>query len=156
MVLPGLHFLFDISCCNSSTSCILQSSGDQYGIENQKLKGDSSLDSSNWDECRWYCRTVITLTMIFAGLAGSGILGVSGGGASAVSKLTPNNTIMVRFISPIVADQLGTMLGGLILRCISATVFFILLFAWRVVASAVLFVLGILRIIRRWNMNREF
>jgi hypothetical protein len=142
MVLPGLHFLFDISCCNSSTSCILQSSGDQYGKENQKLKGDSSLDSSNWDECRWYCRTAITLTMIFALLAGSGILGVSGGGASAVSKLTPNNTIMVQSIPPIAADQLGTMLGGIILRCISATVFFTLLFAWRVVASAVLLVLA--------------
>ena len=47
--------------------------------------------------------TAITLTMIFAGLTGSGILGVitSGGGASAVSKLIPNNAIMVQFIPPI-------------------------------------------------------
>lgn len=46
--------------------------------------------------------TAITLTMIFAGLTGSGILGVitSGGGASAVSKLMPNNAIMVQFIPP--------------------------------------------------------
>ena len=49
---------------------------------------------------------------------------------------------MVQFIPPIAADQLGTMLGGIILRCISATVFFTLLFAWRVVASAVLLVLA--------------
>jgi hypothetical protein len=38
MVLPRLHFLYDISCCNSSNSCILQPSGDQYGKENQKVE----------------------------------------------------------------------------------------------------------------------
>jgi hypothetical protein len=46
---------------------------------------------------------------VFAGLIGSGILGVitSGGSASAVSKLTPNNAIMVQFIS------IGVIAGGI-------------------------------------------
>lgn len=61
--------------------------------------------------------TAIILTMIFAGLAGSGILGVitSGSGASAVSKLMPNNTIMVQFIPPIAsfaAILIGVIAGG--------------------------------------------
>jgi hypothetical protein len=44
--------------------------------------------------------TAVAITMICAGLIGSGILGVitSGGSASAVAKLAPNNAIMVRFI----------------------------------------------------------
>jgi hypothetical protein len=43
----------------------------------------------------------MTLTMIFAGLTGSRILGViTSGGASAVGKLMPNNAIMVQFILP--------------------------------------------------------
>ena len=37
MVLPRLHFLYDISYCNSSNSCILQPSGDQYGKENPEF-----------------------------------------------------------------------------------------------------------------------
>lgn len=99
MVLPRLHFLYDISYCNSSNSCILQPSGDQYGKENQRLKAVLAwihLIGMNVGG------TAITLTMIFAGLTGSGILGVitSGGGASAVSKLMPNNAIMVQFIPP--------------------------------------------------------
>ena len=62
--------------------------------------------------------TAITLTMIFAGLSGSGIFGVitSGGGASAVAKLTPNNAIMVQFIPPIAAFagllSIGVIAGG--------------------------------------------
>ena len=62
--------------------------------------------------------TAITLTMIFAGLSGSGIFGVitSGGDASAVAKLTPNNAIMVQFIPPIAAFagllSIGVIAGG--------------------------------------------
>jgi hypothetical protein len=62
--------------------------------------------------------TAITLTMIFAGLAGSGILDVitSGGGVSAVNKLMPNNAIMVQFIPPIASFaailSIGVIAGG--------------------------------------------
>ena len=43
---------------------------------------------------------VITLTMIFAGLIGSGIFSVitSGGSSSAVTKLTSNPAVMIQFI----------------------------------------------------------
>jgi uncharacterized membrane protein len=57
--------------------------------------------------------------MIFAGLIGSGILGVitSGGSTSAVSKLTPNNAIMVQFIPPIASFaailSIGVIAGGI-------------------------------------------
>ena len=63
--------------------------------------------------------TAITLTMIFAGLIGSGILAVitSGGGASAASKLMPNNAIMVQFIPPIASFaailSIGVIAGGI-------------------------------------------
>ena len=63
--------------------------------------------------------TVITLTMIFAGLIGSGIFNVitSGGSASAVAGLTPNNAIMVQFIPPIAAFagllSIGVIAGGI-------------------------------------------
>ena len=63
--------------------------------------------------------TTITLTMIFAGLIGSGILGVitSGGSTSVVSKLTPNNAIMVQFIPPIASFaailSIGVIAGGI-------------------------------------------
>jgi hypothetical protein len=60
-----------------------------------------------------------TLTMIFAGLMGSGILSVitSGGGASSVSQLHPNTDVMVQFISPISAFSgllsIGVISGGI-------------------------------------------
>ena len=63
--------------------------------------------------------TAITLTMIFAGLIGSGILAVitSGGSASVVSKLIPNNAIMVQFIPPIASFaailSIGVIAGGI-------------------------------------------
>ena len=63
--------------------------------------------------------TAITLTMIFAGLIGSGILGVitSGASASAVAKLTPNNAIMAQFIPPIATFagllSIGVIAGGI-------------------------------------------
>ena len=63
--------------------------------------------------------TAITLTMIFVGLSGSGIFGVitSGGGASAVAKVTPNNAIMVQFIPPIATFagllSIGVIGGGI-------------------------------------------
>jgi len=63
--------------------------------------------------------TAITLTMIFAGLIGSGILAVitSGGSASAVSKLIPTNAIMVQFIPPIASFaailSIGVIAGGI-------------------------------------------
>ena len=45
-----------------------------------------------------------TLTMVFAGLIGSGILSVITGGAStSVSQLQPNVGVMIQFISPISA-----------------------------------------------------
>jgi hypothetical protein len=59
--------------------------------------------------------TAITLTMIFAGLIGSGILAVitSGGRASP----TPNNAIMVQFIPPIALFaailSIGVIAGGI-------------------------------------------
>jgi hypothetical protein len=62
--------------------------------------------------------TAITLTMIFAGLTRSGILGVitSGGSASAVNKLMSNNAIMVQFIPPIASFaailSIGVIAGG--------------------------------------------
>jgi hypothetical protein len=63
--------------------------------------------------------TSITLTMIFAGLIGSGIFNVitSGGNPSAVSKLTPNNAILVQFIPPIATFagllSIGVIAGGI-------------------------------------------
>jgi hypothetical protein len=65
--------------------------------------------------------TALTMTMIFAGLIGSGILGVitSGGSssASAVSQLRPNIAIMVQFITPIAAFtgilSIGVISGGI-------------------------------------------
>ena len=65
--------------------------------------------------------TALTMTMIFAGLIGSGILGViiSGGGssASAISQLKPNVAIMVQFITPISAFagilSTGVISGGI-------------------------------------------
>ena len=62
--------------------------------------------------------TAITISMIFAGLIGSGIFGVitSGGGASAVAKLTSNPAVMVQFIPPIAAFagllSVGVIAGG--------------------------------------------
>lgn len=59
-----------------------------------------------------------TLTMIFAGLIGSGILSVitSGPGASSVSQLQPNIGVMVQFIPPISAFagllSIGVISGG--------------------------------------------
>src|ERR687887_2366880 len=65
--------------------------------------------------------TALTMTMIFAGLIGSGILGVitSGGGSAsaAVSQLRPNVAIMVQFITPIAAFvgilSIGVISGGI-------------------------------------------
>ena len=60
-----------------------------------------------------------TLTMIFAGLIGSGILSVitSGAGASSVSQLQPNVGVMVQFIPPISAFagllSIGVISGGI-------------------------------------------
>jgi hypothetical protein len=58
-----------------------------------------------------------TLTMIFAGLIGSGILSVITGGTSSVSQLQPNVGIMVQFIPPISAFagllSLGVISGGI-------------------------------------------
>ncbi len=62
--------------------------------------------------------TAVAITMIFAGLMGSGILGVitGGGTASAVAKLAPNNGIMVQFIPPIAIFAailaIGVIAGG--------------------------------------------
>jgi hypothetical protein len=59
-----------------------------------------------------------TLTMIFAGLIGSGILSVitSGPSTSSVSQLQPNVGIMVQFIPPISAFagllSIGVLSGG--------------------------------------------
>jgi hypothetical protein len=64
--------------------------------------------------------TVLTMTMIFAGLIGSGILGVITSGssnASAISQLKPNIAIMVQFITPISAFagilSIGVISGGI-------------------------------------------
>ena len=63
--------------------------------------------------------TAITLTMIFAGLIGSGVFNViiSNGSASSVAKLTPNVAIMTQFIPPIAAFagllSLGVIAGGI-------------------------------------------
>ena len=60
-----------------------------------------------------------TLTMIFAGLVGSGILSVitGGGTSSSVSQLQPNVGIMVQFIPPISAFagllSIGVISGGI-------------------------------------------
>src|SRR5919197_4118302 len=62
--------------------------------------------------------TATTLTIIFAGLMGSGILSVitSGAGTSSVSQLQPNVGIMVQFIPPISAFagllSIGVISGG--------------------------------------------
>ena len=61
-----------------------------------------------------------TLTMIFAGLMGSGILSVitSGASTSSVPQLQPNVGIMVQFISPISAFagllSVGVISGGIV------------------------------------------
>src|ERR671930_791921 len=65
--------------------------------------------------------TALTMTMIFAGLIGSGILGViissGGSSASAISQLKPNVAIMVQFITPIAAFvgilSIGVISGGI-------------------------------------------
>jgi hypothetical protein len=63
--------------------------------------------------------TALTMTMIFAGLIGSGILGViiNGGSASTVSQLKPNVAVMSQFISPIAAFagilSIGVISGGI-------------------------------------------
>jgi hypothetical protein len=63
--------------------------------------------------------TAIAITMIFAGLMGSGILGVitAGGSASAVAKLAPNNGVLVQFIPPIATFAailaIGVIAGGI-------------------------------------------
>ena len=63
--------------------------------------------------------TAITLTMIFAGLIGSGVFNViiSNGSASSVAKLTPNVAIMTQFIPPIAAFtgllSIGVIAGGI-------------------------------------------
>ena len=61
-----------------------------------------------------------TLTMIFAGLIGSGILSVITSGPSAsssVSQLQPNVGVMVQFIPPISAFagllSIGVISGGI-------------------------------------------
>ena len=62
-----------------------------------------------------------TLTMIFAGLIGSGILSVitsgAGGTSSSVSQLQPNVGVMVQFIPPISAFagllSIGVISGGI-------------------------------------------
>ena len=58
-----------------------------------------------------------TLTMIFAGLIGSGILSVITGSTSSVSQLQPNVGIMVQFIPPISAFagllSVGVISGGI-------------------------------------------
>ena len=60
-----------------------------------------------------------TLTMVFAGLVGSGILSVITGGASAssISQLQPNVGVMVQFIPPISAFagllSIGVLSGGI-------------------------------------------
>jgi hypothetical protein len=60
-----------------------------------------------------------TLTMIFAGLIGSGILSVitSGASGSSVSQLQPNIGVMVQFIPPISAFagllSIGVISGGI-------------------------------------------
>jgi hypothetical protein len=59
-----------------------------------------------------------TLTMIFAGLIGSGILSViTGGGSTSVSQLQPNVGVMVQFIPPISAFagllSIGVISGGI-------------------------------------------
>ena len=61
-----------------------------------------------------------TLTMIFAGLMGSGILSVitSGASTSSAPQLQPNVGIMVQFISPISAFagllSVGVISGGIV------------------------------------------
>jgi uncharacterized membrane protein len=59
-----------------------------------------------------------TLTMIFAGLIGSGILSViTRDGTSSVSQLQPNVGVMVQFIPPISAFagllSIGVITGGI-------------------------------------------
>jgi len=61
----------------------------------------------------------ITLTMIFAGLIGSGIFSVitNGGSSSAVAKLTSNPAVMIQFIPSISAFagllSIGVIAGGI-------------------------------------------
>jgi hypothetical protein len=60
-----------------------------------------------------------TITMIFAGLAGTGIIGVilSGGSTQSMEDLQPNLTIMEQFVIPIAVLagmlSIGVLAGGL-------------------------------------------
>jgi hypothetical protein len=62
----------------------------------------------------------VTITMIFAGLVGSGIFSmiVSGGGSGIISQLKPNTEAMVQFIPPIAIFAavlvIGTIAGGIV------------------------------------------
>ena len=63
--------------------------------------------------------TTLTMALIFAGLIGSGILGVitSGASASSVTQLKPNITIMEQFIKPTAVFagilSIGVIAGGI-------------------------------------------
>ena len=114
MVLFWLHIRYNISCRNSSNNLI--TIWRSIWEKNQRIEGRASLDSSDWNECRWYCYNT---NHVYAGLIGSGIFSLigNGGSSSAVARLTSNPSVMVQFISPIVAfaglRSLGVIAGGI-------------------------------------------
>ena len=80
------------------------------------IEGRASLNSSEWNECRWYCYNT---NHVYAEIIGSGIFSLiaNGGSSSAVARLTSNPAVMVQFIPPIAAfaglRSLGVMAGGI-------------------------------------------
>ncbi|MFZ0896746.1 MAG: hypothetical protein WAZ77_19775 [Candidatus Nitrosopolaris sp.] len=57
----------------------------EINMGNQRIEGRASLDSSDWNKCRWYCDNT---NHVYAGLIGSGIfrLIANGGSSSAVVR----------------------------------------------------------------------
>jgi hypothetical protein len=55
--------------------------------KNQRIEGRASLDSSDWNERRWY---TYNINHVYAGLIGSGIFSLiaNGGSSSAIARLT--------------------------------------------------------------------
>ena len=71
----------------------------EINMGNQRIEGRASLNSSDWNKCRWYCYNT---NHVYAGLFGSGIfrLIANGGSSSAVVRFTSNPSVMVTIYSP--------------------------------------------------------
>src|ERR687895_921485 len=111
MDLPRVHFLHDTGGGDSSIGSLLQSLRNKHG---QKDPGFRSVLAWVHLVGMNVGGAATTITMIFAGLAGSGVLGLILGGSDS---LQPNTAIMDQFIAPIATFtgmlSIGMISGGL-------------------------------------------